>query len=129
MKKTIFSLLATLAVLGTTAASSGRPEVAHLVLTVASVDGSWSDEVVLSCPGEPGVGHPHREAACADLQAVGGVLDVLYALPADSGTCLSSNDPVVATAKGTYRGIPVDWTRSYENGCMMRADTASLFVF
>lgn len=129
MKKTIFALLATVAVLGTTAATSPGPDAAHLVLTVASVDGGWSDAVLLSCPGEPGAGHPRREAACADLEAVGGVIDALHVLPAEPGTCLSSNDAVVAKAKGAYRGLPVDWSHTYENGCVMRADTAALFDF
>ncbi|MBT2439980.1 protease inhibitor [Streptomyces sp. ISL-36] len=133
----ILSAFATAALLSTGTAGAAHaavapePEVASILLTISAADGSWTEAVRLSCPGEPGVDHPERERACADLAEADGDLDALHALPqpAHARTCVSSNDAVIATARGTYKGHAVNWERSYENTCQLEADTASLFTF
>ncbi|MFF7183126.1 SSI family serine proteinase inhibitor [Streptomyces sp. NPDC008121] len=107
------------------------PGTAELVLSVSAADAGRTEAVLLSCPAGPGAGHVERARACADLAEAGGDFDALHALPRPAGTpaCVAGNDPVVATATGTYQGRPVDWTRSYAHTCALQADTASLFLF
>jgi hypothetical protein len=71
--------------------------------------------------------HPHREAACHDVDAAEGDLDRLPGVPGK--VCSGVYKPVTATALGEWRGIPVRFHRSYRNACTLTASTGLVFRF
>ncbi|MFB7341147.1 SSI family serine proteinase inhibitor [Streptomyces hydrogenans] len=123
--------LAALTLAGTATAAAPSPtEAGHIWLTVTrtTTDGvSATGNVWLDCPGQAGVGHPHRESACTDLDYADGDFD---ALPGRSeANCWAGITRVVATAHGTSEGRPVHWERTYESECDLILATGQVFDF
>ncbi|GAA3919255.1 hypothetical protein GCM10022244_30480 [Streptomyces gulbargensis] len=104
---------------------------AHLWLTVTrtTAEGAaLTGDVRLVCPGRRSVGHhPHREAACAEVDAAHGDFDALPGL--SSAVCSNDVLRVVATARGTYEGRPVRWERAYASDCHLALATGHVFDF
>ncbi|MGC5342246.1 SSI family serine proteinase inhibitor [Streptomyces sp. DT171] len=96
-----------------------------LLLTVSGSENTWVRGVVLKCPYTDGH-HPHGPAACAAVAEVHGDLG---ALPDDPHACTMEYDPVTATAKGSFEGRPVEWTRTFPNACALDAATGPVFRF
>ncbi|MFJ9632337.1 SSI family serine proteinase inhibitor [Streptomyces sp. NPDC101175] len=104
-----------------------------LRLTVTRGDGPSGDPrdtrsvdprgTLLLC--DPPQGHPHAAEACAELGAAGGDID---AIPAKSVLCPMIYAPVTAQARGQWQGRPVDYTRTFSNGCVMAARTGDVFA-
>lgn len=96
-----------------------------LLLTVTRGDSRSSDTrgTLLLC--DPPQGHAHAAEACAELAAVGGDID---AIPAGSVFCPMIYAPVTAHARGEWQGRPVDYTRTFSNGCVMAARTGDVFA-
>ena len=96
-----------------------------LLLTVTRGDSRSSDTrgTLLLC--DPPQGHAHAAEACAELAAVGGDID---AIPAGSVFCPMIYAPVTAHARGEWQGRPIDYTRTFSNGCVMAARTGDVFA-
>jgi len=106
-----------------TSAAAGPAEAAALVLTTSGASGSAEAE--LRCEPTGGT-HAQAADACALLVSVDGDFDALEA-PAGS-VCPAIYDPVAVTAKGQWRGAPVDHVREFTNGCELRAATGPVFA-
>ncbi|MGC5361831.1 SSI family serine proteinase inhibitor [Streptomyces sp. DT24] len=106
------------------AGRAGRAD-GDLLLTVSGSENTWVRGVVLKCPYTEGH-HPHGSAACAAVAVVHGDLDVLSD---DPHACTMEYDPVTATAKGSFEGRPVEWTRTFPNACALDAATGPVFRF
>ncbi|HEV2784625.1 MAG TPA: SSI family serine proteinase inhibitor [Actinophytocola sp.] len=107
-------------------ASAAAPP-STLVLSVRNVmDGSVALTRLRCHP--PGGAHPNAAKACADLDAAGGDLDLLPGDP-EAQLCTLEYRPVMAAARGTWRGRPIRWSHEYGNNCAMRAATGPVFAF
>jgi hypothetical protein len=96
-----------------------------LYLTVTRGDSRSSDTrgTLLLC--DPPQGHAHAAEACAELGAAGGDID---AVPAKGVICPMIYAPVTAHARGEWKGRPVDYRRTFSNGCVMAARTGEVFA-
>ncbi|MFB6837835.1 SSI family serine proteinase inhibitor [Streptomyces sp. NPDC056361] len=112
-----------------TAVTSPAAEDTHLQLTAARTQGEARgvDYVWLDCPVGNRTAHPYRAEACAALDEAGGDFDRLRGEP--DGNCTADYAPVTLTARGTYRGRTVDWTRTYGNNCEATIKTGPVFYF
>ncbi|WP_344363542.1 SSI family serine proteinase inhibitor [Streptomyces gobitricini] len=97
-----------------------------LFLTVSGGDESWIRGVRLRCSPRPSGPHPDAEGACAALDTARGNLD---RLPGDQHPCTKRFDPVTARAAGEWRGLRVDWRKTYPNACVLDTATGPLFRF
>ncbi|MEU6058998.1 SSI family serine proteinase inhibitor [Streptomyces sp. NPDC047097] len=97
-----------------------------LFLTVSGSGDSWIRGVRLSCAPVPSGPHPEAKAACAALDTARGNLDKLSG---EERPCTKRFDPVTVRAAGEWRGLPVDWRKSYGNACQMQTATGALFRF
>lgn len=123
---------------GTTAhAASAAPETLYapsaLVLTVGEGETATTTAplraTTLSCTPRPTGTHPEPDAACAELDSVGGDFTVLGSGPGD-GFCPMVHDPVVVTATGVWDGRRVHYERTYGNACLMGTEgAATVFAF
>ncbi|HEX6354521.1 subtilase-type protease inhibitor [Actinophytocola sp.] len=117
-------LLAVALPFAVTGVASARPDTA-LTLTVVSSEG-WAAAVQLFCDPPRGP-HPNARRACAEIHLAQGDFD---SLPGSRPMiCTMQYVPVVATAEGTWRGVPVDWEREFGNPCTMRNETGRVFAF
>lgn len=95
-----------------------------LRLTVEKPDGAYST-VRLHCDPAGG-SHPDPMSACAEIAASNGDLGQLQQEPT---ACTMEFRPVVASARGSWAGQPVWFTREFSNPCTMAAATGSVFAF
>jgi hypothetical protein len=120
---------AALLVAATTPAQAVAPRDARtgnwLFLTVTTGDARSSDTrgTLLLC--DPPQGHGKAAEACAELESVDGDI---AALPPRSFYCPMIYAPVTAHARGEWNGRPVDYTRTFSNGCVMSGTTGSVFA-
>ncbi|MFF6888599.1 SSI family serine proteinase inhibitor [Streptomyces sp. NPDC012421] len=122
--------LAALSFAGTATAAPSTTEDAHIWLTVTrtTADGvTTTGNLWLDCPGQEGVGHPHRESACTDVDAANGDFDQLPGT--QTAFCSNETVAVTATAHGTAEGRPVHWQRTYESDCHLTLATGHIFAF
>ena len=96
----------------------------RLTLTYPAKDTSGTRMVTLRCHPHGG-SHPKAAKACAELDRRNGN----PAREADGAVCTMMYAPVVAAAKGTWRGRPVDFRKQYPNDCVLRSQTGSVFAF
>ncbi|WP_406134880.1 subtilase-type protease inhibitor [Streptomyces sp. NBC_01089] len=102
-----------------------------LVLTIGRGDEAASTvvrAVTLSCAPQPRGTHPASQAACAELEAVGGDLTLLSGAPTDE-RCSLLWAPVTVTADGVWQGRRVAWRATYGNACQMNAALSDSAVF
>jgi hypothetical protein len=97
-----------------------------LTLTFASSEG-YAAAVQLVCD-PPGGTHPNARRACAEIHLAEGDFDALPGSPRPM-ICTMQYAPVVATAEGTWRGVPIDWQHEFGNACTMRNETGRVFAF
>ncbi|MFD5764268.1 SSI family serine proteinase inhibitor [Streptomyces sp. NPDC127049] len=126
-----FALAAlTLTGTATAAPAPGTTEDAHIWLTVTRTAAdrvTTTGNIWLDCPGQEGVGHPHRESACIDVDAANGDFDQLPGT--QSAFCSNETVAVTATAHGTAEGRPFHWERTYESDCHLTLATGHVFDF
>lgn len=91
-----------------------------LVLTVAQgedpLTATVKRAVTLTCAPNAEGTHPAPEAACAELDAVGGQFTALARTSPDR-VCTRQWDPVVITAHGVWHGKRVTFSTTYGNAC------------
>lgn len=81
----------------------------------------------LDCDDDPATGeHPDAAGACAALEAAGGEPG---ALADDGRTCTDVYDPVGGLIVGTWGGVEVFWTASFDNPCQMARFTSGVMGF
>ncbi|UWE14034.1 subtilase-type protease inhibitor [Actinacidiphila bryophytorum] len=80
----------------------------------------------LSCDGVAHGTHPLPLPACTALSAADGDFD---ALPGQPAVCREPYAPITVTARGEFRGRPVDWRKKFANPCVLRAATGPVFAF
>lgn len=98
-----------------------------LRLAVQDLTGGPQRALVLRC--DPAKG-PHGQAprACDDIAAAQGDFTRLPGDPS-VGFCTLDLRPVVAVARGTWRGKRVDFREEYSNRCVLRIATGPVFDF
>ncbi|MCO1578234.1 SSI family serine proteinase inhibitor [Crossiella sp. SN42] len=118
-----FSVLtAVLLVTGPAAADSQDSE---LTVTFAEGERAAPPSKVADLRCEPTGGtHPHRDAACTELAKVDGRVE---SMTEESMACTMDYRPVTVTLKGNWQKRPVDFTRTYGNGCALRSQTGPVF--
>jgi hypothetical protein len=82
--------------------------------------------VTLACEPAPHGSHPLPLPACTALSAANGDFD---ALPGRIAVCRDPYAPVIVTARGDFRGQPVNWRKKFANACVLRAATGPVFAF
>ncbi|MFU0442250.1 subtilase-type protease inhibitor [Streptomyces sp. BG2AG] len=91
-----------------------------LVLTVAQgedpLTATVKRAVTLTCAPSAEGTHPAPEAACAELDSVGGQFTALARTSPDR-MCTRQWDPVVITAYGVWHGQRVAFSTTYGNAC------------
>lgn len=79
--------------------------------------------VTLTCAPKASGSHPAASAACAELRSVDGEFAQL--VDASPGAfCTKEWRPVVVTVDGVWQGRHVAWSKTFGNGCEMRASLA-----
>lgn len=79
-------------------------------------------KVTLTCTPDGG-SHPHPEAACDALRAVGGDFEKLVFTWKPGISCIDIYDPVYARATGSWQSSPegptflVDYSKEFSNSC------------
>ncbi|MER5966813.1 SSI family serine proteinase inhibitor [Streptomyces sp. NPDC002057] len=132
MNKIVSVLAATLlaaALAPTATAAAPTAETTRLQLTAERIEDGVDTIgfVWLDCPATDRPAHPHRAEACAALDAADGDFDRLPGQP--GARCTAEHSPVTLSARGTYQGRSVDWTRTYGNPCQANAQTGAVFAF
>ncbi|MEV6182538.1 SSI family serine proteinase inhibitor [Streptomyces sp. NPDC052016] len=79
--------------------------------------------ILLLC--DPPQGHARAAEACADLTAAGGDIG---AISPKGGICSLVYAPVTAQASGKWNGRLVEYTKTFANPCVMRAETGAVFA-
>ncbi|MFB4319017.1 subtilase-type protease inhibitor [Actinomadura sp. 21ATH] len=126
---------AALALLPAEAAAAAAPPAAgppaapatSLRLTLTHPDGGTSGarSVTLQCDPLGGT-HPRAAQACAELARSGGEIE---REPDRDAACTMIYAPVIAEARGHWRGRPVSFRAEYANDCVLGARTGAIFRF
>ncbi|WP_242900631.1 SSI family serine proteinase inhibitor [Actinomadura terrae] len=107
------------------AGASGAPESSlRLTLTYPGRDNSGTRSVTLRCDPDGG-SHPHAARTCAELRRSGGRI----VHDPDGRVCTAQYSPVVAEARGRWRGGQVNFRTKFGNDCVMHSRTGSVFAF
>ncbi|MBB4932113.1 hypothetical protein F4561_002933 [Lipingzhangella halophila] len=108
------------------ALASDAPNSARVHLSVTgNGEGAEPSATYLVCFPSGGT-HPRAEEACATLDEAGGKF---ADLPAREGVCTLVYRPVTATAKGHWRGEPVNYEQTFGNSCLAADQTNGVFDF
>lgn len=100
--------------------------VGSFTLTMSS-DLERAVSVTLTCRPDGGTHPGDVDAACSQLETVGG--DVA-AIPASGTLCTKEYAPVRATVQGSWNGRSIDFSDQYGNACEANAATGgALFTF
>lgn len=128
------TLLAATAIVGTTlapATASAEPmapsvSAIHLSVSEARTVGTHRD-ALLTCEPSGGT-HPTSDTACKNVNKANGNFE---ALPTDNANavCPLIYKPVTATAEGRWKNAPVEFTKTYPNACVLKAETGVVFQF
>ncbi|GAA2253778.1 protease inhibitor [Streptomyces atrovirens] len=102
-----------------------------LVLTLGHGDSATTATperaVTLTCAPGPSGTHPAADAACAEMNRLGGDLDALTMR--EGVFCTQQYDPVLVTVDGVWQGQRVSYERIFSNACVMNAHGSSVFAF
>ncbi|WP_243727410.1 SSI family serine proteinase inhibitor [Actinocrispum wychmicini] len=117
-------------VLANAVPANAAPADTSLLLTkdgpgVDPVTGLLPKLITLACEPTGGT-HPTRDDACAVLAKAGGDFNRIEPL---HRMCTLNYAPVRASAHGTWRGRPVDWTAMFPNDCAAGSQTDLVFDF
>ncbi|MFB9905276.1 SSI family serine proteinase inhibitor [Allokutzneria oryzae] len=107
-----------------TVPATAAPEDSTLELML--VHGDTVRRATLTCQPHGG-NHPLAEAACKDLEQAHGNFAKLPG--AADKACTMEYNPVDGTARGTWRGTPVEFTKHFGNPCVVNAETGPVFRF
>ncbi|MZD10677.1 protease inhibitor SIL-V5 [Streptomyces sp. SID5785] len=127
--RTLHLATAALLSLGAAVPAAGAAEPVPrdgLYLTVSGAGDTWTRGVRLECTPGPGGHHPYATESCTALHAAGGDPDALEGQPY---RCTDEQDPVTATAHGTFEGRTVNWRRTFPNACTLESATGDVFRF
>ncbi|MYW01217.1 SSI family serine proteinase inhibitor [Streptomyces sp. SID3343] len=107
-------------------APGATPAITDLTLTLEHPESTTTDkrEVTLSCD-PPGGGHPTPAKACQELSARKGQ----FTQEAPGRVCTMEYAPVIAEAKGRWKGKATSFKREYDNNCKLHAHTGAIFEF
>lgn len=97
-----------------------------LYVTVTKGDTARSSDsrgTLLLCA--PPQGHRHAVRACEELREADG--DIAR-IPRKDVYCPMLHAPVTASARGEWDGRPVEYTKTFSNGCLMEAHTGAVFA-
>jgi hypothetical protein len=119
------TLLSTL-LTGSASAAVEHRGSATLILTVRAPHGH-STTVRLECR-PPGGSHPKPRLACRAVTAARGDFDNLPGSP-EQIFCTMIYQPVIASARGIWNGMPVRWQKTFGNRCELHAATDVVFDF
>ncbi|MEW2352435.1 SSI family serine proteinase inhibitor [Spirillospora sp. NPDC029432] len=97
----------------------------RLTLSHPGEGASGARSVTLQCDPLGGT-HPRAAQACADLARSGGEIE---REPAGDTACTMIYAPVIAEARGHWRGRPVSFRAEYANDCVLGARTGAIFRF
>jgi hypothetical protein len=122
------AVLAAAALLSTVLAGSAAADhpSTNLTLTVKAPLGVGTT-VHLRCQPAGG-SHPRPEFACEAVKQAHGDFDKLPGAQ-QFVACTMEYRPVVASARGTWRGDPVRWRHKFANPCTLRTATGVVFDF
>ena len=95
--------------------ASPAPSVTDLAVTVTDDTTAEPLTALLRCGGAGTSTHPHAEAACAAVAAVGAA--GFAPVPKDAMCTQVYGGPETARVTGTVDGVAVDATFSRTNGC------------
>ncbi|MGH3759116.1 SSI family serine proteinase inhibitor [Actinophytocola sp.] len=110
----------------TGAATADQHPESRLYLTVRASAGA-SSTVRLDCRPAGG-SHPEPLRACVAVAAADGDFDHLPG-PPDVLACTLEYRPVVAVARGIWRGDLVRWRHEFSNPCTLHSETGVVFDF
>ena len=134
MRRTLYALVPAAAALAllvpfASPAAAVAPPGSELTLLWDRYDGVEAPHhlATLDCDDDPATGqHPDAAGACAALEAAGGEPGTL---PDDGRTCPDVYDPVGGLIVGTWGGVDVFWSASFDNPCQMARFTAGVMDF
>jgi hypothetical protein len=107
--------------------AAASPALPTLVLSVQDRNTLLvPDSRTLGCdnPEQVSGSHPRRERACAAIDLAGGMFENLQTTGAN---CPMIYDPVTATAKGSYKGVRIDFEATYANACVASTESGDVF--
>jgi hypothetical protein len=107
------------------AAAGAMRAGSSLVLTVR-VSGARPQVVTLSCSPARG-SHPRPSEACRAVNAAHGDFTALKGR--EGVMCTMQFQPATAEAKGTWRGHPVRYRKTFSNACVLAVSTGPVFGF
>ncbi|AVH55907.1 MULTISPECIES: subtilase-type protease inhibitor [Streptomyces] len=103
---------------------SGPGDWLLLTVTGGEALSSGTPGTLLLC--DPPQGHPQAAQACDELRAAGG--DISRIPPRPDALCPLIYAPVTASARGVWEGRRVDYTHTFPNSCVVRAETGAVFA-
>jgi hypothetical protein len=106
------------------AAPSDSGTSLRLSVTHPGDDASGARSVTLRCDPAGGE-HPEAARACLELKGSGGK----FAHAPDGRMCTDVYAPVIAEADGRWHGRPARFRARYDNDCVMRSRTGTVFAF
>ncbi|MUL43459.1 serine protease [Streptomonospora sp. PA3] len=112
----------------TTGGRAAQVPDAVLRLSVAATEEKRSDSTTLHCRPAGG-SHPRAEDACAALERAEGDFSALGERSQQTTMCTLQYAPVRVSASGVWQGAPVDYSETFSNPCVARAETAGVFDF
>jgi Subtilisin inhibitor-like len=111
--------------------AAAAPDEPTLELSLQDQDNAQATltSQTLGCDSYPDIttgSHPRRENACEVLEQAGGDFG---RLPSTGMACTMIYRPVIATAKGQYRGVPIDFQFTYSNACVAASESGGVFTW
>jgi hypothetical protein len=102
-----------------------HPVASTFDLTMADGGARAAVSVTLTCDPTGG-NHPKGEDACDALHSAGGDFSKL---PKRKQSCTLEYAPVEVSAKGQWRGKPVEFHTKFSNRCEASAESSGVFDF
>lgn len=104
------------------------PAYGELALSVHQGESAYGAVVratSLACHPSGGA-HPHAAAACAALDRAAGRPELVHG---KNGICPMIYSPVTAVARGHWGARPVNFVKTYTNGCYLEHDLTPVYDF